>query len=310
MDAETRKTSKERFDRALERLRQRGWKISIGPDETSSPRVILPVSFDDAFTRSGELIRDLTFGWEGTSAYLQAAFAREGLVARVSSGNAEDDMGGEAEDEDDAYDADEEEEGGQAVCLAARIGDSDLCRIDEAFGRLRALGYTAEPAFAWTSSMGWGDVHPGDDGEVRAVFWTTQSHDDTFDADGDLVSDLSMQWAGDPQVIAAELAPTGLVVIVPESTRGTFTLKPSLIRYELKPDVTRTDVHDAARELGWIYVEISADDGRPYEEVWTTDDGRNTIRYVEDPSAPFAHLIVTGEEAVEVTDDIAAIFEI
>ena len=299
MHADKQKVSKDRVKSALLSLEDHGWEIAADSTEEHSPRVLLPASFENAFNASGELVRDLAFGWEaaeGTPAHLQTAFAGEGLVVRISFNEAGDDE----ESERDA---------GTAVCLAARAGDSDLCRIEEAFVRLRSLGYTAEGAFAWTSSMGWGDISPGDDGEIRAVFWNTQCHD-AFGTEGDLVDDLNLQWAGDPQVIATELARTGLVVITPESTYGTFTLRPPLIRYDLKPDVARTDVHDTAWELGWISVEISADDGRFYEEVWTTDDEQNTIRYIEDPSASAAHFIVTGNNTVEVTDDIASVFEI
>jgi hypothetical protein len=206
-------TSRERFDAALAELGGLGWETDDFADEFSS-RLFLPADLEDAFDASGELTRDLSFRWaaseDGTPAHLQTTFAEDGLVVRVVA------------DEND-----EDGEAGTAVCLAAREGDSDLCRIIAALVRLRTRGYTAEPAFAWTSTMGWEDISPDEDGALRAVFWNVQAHEDSFDAEGGLIGELHMQWAGDAQVIAAELAPTGLTSVIPKSTDRAFVLEPA-----------------------------------------------------------------------------------
>lgn len=228
MDFATRSTSRERFDAALAELGGLGWETDDDFADEFSSRLFLPADFEDAFTKSGELARDLTFRWaaseDGTPAHLQTTFAEDGLVVRVFSDGVEDDEGGVEDDHDE--DGEAAGDAGTAVCLAAREGDSDLCRIIAAFIRLRALGYTAEPAFAWTSTMGWEDISPDEDGALRAVFWNIQAHEDSFDAEGGLISELHMQWAGDAQVIAAELASTGLVSVIPKSTDQAFVLRP------------------------------------------------------------------------------------
>ena len=79
------------------------------------------------------------------------------------------------------------------------------------FGRLVARGYVAEPDLWPTSSGGWQTVHdltPAGE-PPRALFWTTQAHTSCFDARGDLVDDLALEWAGDRDLIAAITARPG-----------------------------------------------------------------------------------------------------
>lgn len=334
----------ERFDRALDRLRKGGWRVTTDPDEQASPRVLLPVDLHATFADAGAASPDPGFEWWGDAATLQMIFASEGLVVRVSPSGTQPSATGREAGVDSENEAEEDEWGdgdaedawpsnsGTAVCLTTRGDDSDLCRIDQAFDRLRVLGYVAEGAFGWTASSGWGDISPGPDGETRAVFWTSQAHEDSFDDEGDLVSVLNLQWDGDPQVIAAALAGTGLAVTVPRGTHGTFVLAPyrpePRTALALHAHVTRHDVEQMADELDWVLLESGGDDsGHRYESIWAlaqdVEDSdeveqegeeptvvRTVIRYVEDATVPLSHLVVHGPEDAEVAEDIADVCDV
>jgi hypothetical protein len=239
-------SDRDRFERALGRLEDEGWQIvdaerfatDIGTSGLLSPAV------GDHFTPDGALVKDVALAWRGgLSSRIQSVFAREGLVLSVP---------GQSERNDDydallEMDADElskqadaamdalfaavhglaKPEEGVVTCLATDRS-SDLCRIVSALDRLAAHGYLAEPDLWPTSSGGWQTVHDlTAAGEPpKALFWTTQAHTSCFDARGDLVDELALQWAGDRDLIAGILAGTGLAMGIPESEGSTFLLRP------------------------------------------------------------------------------------
>lgn len=235
------------FRRALDRLESEGWQIVDAERfayESETSGLLSPFG-DQAFAPDGTLLKDVPIAWRGgLPSNIQAAFAREGLVVSVP---------GQAE-RDDPYDSlldlDEHElsrqadaamdelfaavhglkkpEEGVVTCLATDR-PSDLCRIVRALERLAAYGYLAEPDLWPTASGGWQRVHEATAaGETpKAVFWTTQSHTSAFDAYGDLVDDLALQWSGDRDLIAGVLAGAGLAVEVPEGEDVAFLIHPA-----------------------------------------------------------------------------------
>lgn len=203
-----RSTARHRHERAVEWLKGRGWEVSGDPDHSAAcarPTVQLPTQVEECFDADGSLVADLPFTWAvGSPSNVQTVFAREGLVVRVPL----------------------DSDAGPGWVLAGRAGDSDLCRIVRAFQRLEALGYIAEPDFAFTNSSGWTEVHERSVGEVKAIFWNSQAHLDCFDDEGALVDDIPLQWAGDADEIETALRTTDLIVDVPEVPDITFFLGP------------------------------------------------------------------------------------
>ncbi|MFI7641551.1 SUKH-4 family immunity protein [Nonomuraea sp. NPDC049400] len=242
------RSQRDGFDQALSRLENEGWQIvdaRLFASDTETSGLLSPADdLDGHFDPDGALVRDVPIAWRGgLPSNIQAAFAREGLVVSVP-GQAD------REEFDALLDMDAEELGKQAdaamdalfaavhglnkpeegvvTCLSADRS-SDLCRIVRAFGRLAARGYVAEPDLWPTASGAWQQVHEATPaGEApKAVFWTTQSHTSCFDAYGDLVDELALQWAGDRDLIADVLAGTGLVVETPEHDGVAFLLRPA-----------------------------------------------------------------------------------
>ncbi|MGX8909713.1 hypothetical protein ACR820_31510 [Streptomyces netropsis] len=199
-------TEKERFALSLDRLRSSGWEVEEGNPHPARPTIIFTDQVNDFFDSAGSLQADIPFHWiRGSGSKIQAAFAREGLIARVHLTG----------------------EDGPGAVLAGRNGDSDLCRIVQAFRHLEAQGYIAEPNFSFTNSSGWGDIHERNQGsEVKAIFWNSQSHMDCFDDDGNLIDDIPLQWAGDADTIKDALSATGLAVDAPQNPKVTFFLGP------------------------------------------------------------------------------------
>ncbi|MEV0698994.1 SUKH-4 family immunity protein [Saccharopolyspora sp. NPDC050389] len=238
---------RDRFDRALRRLEAESWQVVDSEHfaaDTESEGLLSPsAELDDHFDSDGSLVKDVNIAWRGgLTSRIQSVFAREGLVVSVPE---------QGEDEDDdllELDADElrkrsdaamealfdsvhglnKPKDGVVTCLATDRS-SDLCRIVRAFDRLAEHGYFAEPDLWPTPSGAWQQVHAQtEEGESpKAVFWITQRHTVCFDARGDLVDELPLQWAGDRDVIAEALAETGLVVTVPEDDGSTFVLAPA-----------------------------------------------------------------------------------
>lgn len=224
----------EAFDRILDRLDEKGWRHVTGQEFASATGefglLTLPDDVSDAFSSDGALLRDVDVRWRGgLTEDLQSAFAWEGLVLYVPEDEPEEEPGGFEEAMErlmaSVHGPQEPDEGTVTCQVGAR--PSDLCRILEAFGRLSARGYVAEPALAPTTSMCWQRVaERADDLESpRALFWNAQSHA-AFDCRGDLIGELYLGWAGDAEEIAAALAGTGLAVTPPEDEATTFVLAP------------------------------------------------------------------------------------
>ncbi|TDC97568.1 hypothetical protein E1292_36740 [Nonomuraea deserti] len=244
--AEPRRAQRERFDQALGRLTDEGWQIvdagRFAADTETSGLLSLPADLADHFAPGGALVKDVTISWRGgLPSRIQSVFAREGLVVSVP-GQAERDG-----DPDALLDLDAEElsrqadeamealfaavhglnrpEEGFVTCVAGGEVSSDLCRVVRAFDRLAEQGYFAEPDLWPTVSGAWQHVHEAG-ASAKAVFWTTQAHTSCFDARGDLVDELTLQWAGDRDLIAQVLSATGLVVESPQDAGTTFLLRP------------------------------------------------------------------------------------
>lgn len=145
---------------------------------------------------------------------------------------------------------------------AARAGDgtSDLARIASAFADLRGRGFVAEGALGDTSSEGWDEVATmSDDDKPSAVFWNTQSHDEAFDADGNLVGDLPLQWSGDGELIVAAIKAKGFDVAAPASERDAIVVRPAGAgaggggaasdKDQLEADVST--LHETLEAAGW-----------------------------------------------------------
>ncbi|GAA3250429.1 SUKH-4 family immunity protein [Nonomuraea helvata] len=247
-EASQQRSQRDCFDQALSRLEHEGWQIvdaKLFASDTETSGLLSPAAdLDGYFTPDGALVRDVPIAWRGgLSSNIQASFAREGLVVSVP-GQADredydalldmdaDELGRQADAAMDALFAAvhglNKPEEGVVTCLA---GDrsSDLCRIVRAFDRLAARGYVAEPDLWPTASGAWQQVHEAtpDGQEPKAVFWTTQSHTSCFDAYGDLVDELALQWSGDRDLIANALAGTGLVVETPQHDGVAFLLRPA-----------------------------------------------------------------------------------
>ncbi|MFC4014998.1 SUKH-4 family immunity protein [Nonomuraea purpurea] len=237
---------RESFERVFDRLRAEGWKIvdseRFAADTASGGLLSPPDDLADHFDRDGRLTKDVSLAWRGgLPSRVQSVFARESLVVSVPEQAEEDDdslMDMDAEELAKASEAAmealfaavhglNEPSTGVVTCLAAERS-SDLCRIVAAFDRLAEQGYVAEPDLWPTSSGGWEHVYDmTKDGEpAKAVFWTTQDHTSSFDARGDLVEDLWLQWSGDREVIADALAGTGLEMKAPANDGTAFLLRP------------------------------------------------------------------------------------
>ncbi|TDE49056.1 hypothetical protein E1295_20800 [Nonomuraea mesophila] len=239
-------SQRERFDQALGRLKDEGWQIvdagRFAADTGTSGLLSPPADLGEHFTPRGALVKDVAISWRGgLPSRIQSVFAREALVLSVP---------GQAEQDDDLdallnLDADElrrqadeameqlfaavhglnSPEEGFVTCLAGDEVSSDLCRIVGALDRLAKHGYFAEPDLWPTVSGGWQHVHEAG-ASARAVFWTTQAHTSCFDARGDLVDRLTLQWAGDRDLIAEVLRSTGLAVRAPQDEDTFFLLLP------------------------------------------------------------------------------------
>ncbi|MEU8543006.1 hypothetical protein AB0C52_23975 [Streptomyces sp. NPDC048717] len=199
-------SEQDRIEGAIRRLRSSGWTIVTEREISDGrPTLSIPAEIDDYFDDRGFLVRDLPFRWtRGMTSRIQSGFARFGLCALLDLG------------------ADE----GDGRVLAARSGQSDLCRIVKAFATLEGLGYIAEPDFSYTSSSGWSDVHGRQGENAQAVFWNSQAHLDCFNDEGMLIDDLALQWSGDSETIAAALRETGLVIEIPEVPGMVFYVCP------------------------------------------------------------------------------------
>ncbi|SEG93001.1 SUKH-4 immunity protein [Nonomuraea solani] len=244
-DSPSQLPPRDALERALGRLEQEGWQIvdaeRFAADKTTSG--LLHVA-DPHFDADGTLVKDLPLSWRGgLPSRVQAVFAKEGLVVAVpgQSDRGEDyDAILEMDPDELAKEADaameklfaavhglNEPEEGVVTCLATGRR-SDLCRIVRAFDDLATHGYLAEPDLWPTASGGWEHVYESTKaGEpAKAVFWTTQQHTSSFDACGDLVDELALQWTGDRELIARALATTGLAVETPEDDSTAFFLRP------------------------------------------------------------------------------------
>ncbi|MEV0378769.1 SUKH-4 family immunity protein [Nonomuraea sp. NPDC050643] len=234
------------YERALGRLEEEGWQI-VGPErfatDTGTSGLLCASAATEHFDPDGVLVKDLPLSWRGgLPSRIQSLFAKEGLVIAVP---------GQSERDDDALlDLDHEElaeqadaameklfaavhglnepEEGVVTCLATDRR-SDLCRIVEAFDALAGHGYLAEPDLWPTASGGWQHVYETTEAgrPAKAVFWTTQQHTRSFDACGDLVEELALQWSGDRDVIAQALSGIGLPVQTPEDDTTAFILRPA-----------------------------------------------------------------------------------
>ncbi len=105
---------------------------------------------------------------------------------------------------------------------------SDLERINAAFAALRDEGFVAEGPLGETSSSGWDEVATKTEGadEPRAVFWNDQSHEESFDDDGNLVELLPLQWSGDADAVVRALREQGFEVTAPASERDAIVVHP------------------------------------------------------------------------------------
>jgi hypothetical protein len=112
--------------------------------------------------------------------------------------------------------------------VATGACSSDLHRLARAFAELRERGYVAEGSLAFTASDGWGRIEAAQGAHARAVFWNWQAHADAFDAEGALIDELHLQWAGSPDEIAAALRNEGFEVQVPATSDETFVVMASM----------------------------------------------------------------------------------
>ncbi|MFJ9571695.1 hypothetical protein [Streptomyces bacillaris] len=201
-------TAKQRFERSIERLRSLGWRIQDPQEiEHRGAGLIFSNQIDHYFDANGELRENIPFIWTlGMPSKVQTEFARENIVVRIELRS--------------------ESGRGEGEVLAGRTGDSDLCRIAQSFRRLEKIGYIAEPDFSYTNSSGWQDIHERSRGDVKAIFWNSQSHTDCFDTEGTLIDDMPMQWSGDPGEILTALRETGLTVDAPENSKVAFFIGP------------------------------------------------------------------------------------
>ncbi|WP_031080015.1 DUF6891 domain-containing protein [Streptomyces sp. NRRL WC-3549] len=199
-------SDRERLERGIQGLRSSGWTIAAeARTADGNPVMAITSDLDQYFDDEGGLIRDLPFWWAGgMPSRIQVVFARQDLCVTLG------------------LDSDE----GDGNIMAARAGQSDVCRLVRAFAALEEIGYLAEPDFAYTNSSGWSDVHERRTEPTQAVFWNSQAHLDCFDDEGMLIDDLPLQWAGDPDVIAATLRESGLVIEVPQVSEMVFYVCP------------------------------------------------------------------------------------
>ncbi|MFD0538812.1 hypothetical protein ACFQY7_38870 [Actinomadura luteofluorescens] len=197
----------ESFDRALDRLEERGWRHVTGKEFASATGeyglLTLPEDFSDAFSTEGALLRDVDVRWRGgLPSEIQSVFALEGLVIHVPEDEPEVDDDYEAAMERlmaAVNDTEGPDEG--TVTCPVPAETSDLCRIMRAFEDLTGKGYVAEPALWPTTSGCWQRVaeRTQDAESPKAVFWNTQSHDDAFDTRGDLARRAVPRLGGRPR---------------------------------------------------------------------------------------------------------------
>ncbi|MGW1997905.1 hypothetical protein [Embleya sp. NPDC001921] len=194
------------YDAALDILEGFGWTVLEADEEDvpeGNPFVRLPADEDDSFDADGNVVRELRLTWRGNASDAQVAFAAQGLILVIPLTRDE----------------------GAATLLPQDTDERDLQRIMRVFAGLRAGGYVAEGALAWTSTDGRQAARSRGNGS-RIVFWTTQNHEDCFDQDSDLLLPLPLQWTGDKQELATALVATGLGVEVPDTEATVFHLIP------------------------------------------------------------------------------------
>ncbi|MDB4998454.1 MAG: hypothetical protein JWM74_5886, partial [Myxococcaceae bacterium] len=119
------------------------------------------------------------------------------------------------------------DEGSGVIDPATAEKPNDLMRILAAFKPLDKAGYYTSACSSSTTSGGWENANDSGEAENGAVFWNGQSHDSSFDAEGDLERPLHLHWRGDKKVIAAALRAAGLKIAIPKSEDTTFIVKPS-----------------------------------------------------------------------------------
>jgi hypothetical protein len=81
-------------------------------------------------------------------------------------------------------------------------------------------------------------------------------------------------------------------------------------RYVLKPHVGRSDVELLAWDRDWNLAAMGNEEADVYVDVWSTDDGKNEIHYVEDRPIGLNYLTLRGENLEEVDEGIRGDFEI
>ncbi|HEY1345687.1 MAG TPA: hypothetical protein VGF54_11910 [Streptosporangiaceae bacterium] len=72
-------------------------------------------------------------------------------------------------------------------------------------------------------------------------------------------------------------------------------------RIVLSPRVTRREFEDIAFGSGWrLHEVVEAAEEHPYEEIWSVDNGRSAVHYIEDGLLGLLYVIVLGEHVDEL----------
>lgn len=254
-------TDEERVRAALSEL--------VAGEPTTSPPI------EDAFAPDGRLHDPLLISTTFDPSVVQWALARHGLRSETTGG------------------------GSVTVIVDQRAdANTDLARLVRAGRALERFGVFFGGPLAYTSTDGWDRAHElAGEGTSDVAFWNHQSHAEAFDARGDLIGDLHLQWIGNAERIAAALRDEELDVDVPSSAKKTI-----IVRHRGAPSseavavAAHTRLADELIRRGW------AEAGRA--ERWFSWPGTNpTVRLTLGEETTIALEVSDNDRTVEVEID-------
>ena len=260
---ETNGTHQQRFERAVKRLEERGL---VNAGFFAPPRTAKSAFSDGKLTKELKITK-----WtpEGRGE-IEWALAREGLSASVP------------------MDADD----GGPIVLSPKTVDtaSALIRSARALAELRARGYFAEGALAFTEEEAREEIPEAE--RARCAYWLV-SDQLAFDEVGELSAmPLQVRWAGDAKEIAAAFEAHGLVVEPSKDGAPLVVEDRSWVEGQAKLDRAkqlREEVNQRLEKVGWKRVSAA------FGDYVIRERGRLTLKAVVAVNPPALSVILAEE---------------